>query len=319
MNLLARTLERIGPLDAGAAARAKDRLDRLTMPHWALGRLMDLALEMAAMTGKDRPPFKNKTVVVMAADHGVAAEGVSKYPREVTAQMVHNFVRGGAGINAIARSTGARVVVADLGVASELDLPKDKDWLISRRIRAGTGNMAEGPAMSREEAVFSVEAGIEIAESLSPGTDLFGTGDMGIANTTPSAAIAAVLTGRPPGEIAGNGTGLEEEQRRRKVSVIQRSIALNRPDPKDGLDVLAKVGGFEIGGIAGLILGAASRRIPVLMDGFISTAAALIARSLSPLSMGYVIASHRSEEKGHGLMLEHLGKKPLLDLGLRLG
>jgi len=319
MRLLESTISGIVPLDADARARARQRLEHLTMPYWALGRLMDLAEELAGMTGSVKPPVSRKTVVTMAGDHGVTVAGVTQYPQEVTVQMVYNFVRGGAGINAIARLVGARVVVVDMGVAGDLgDLVAEKK-IVSKRVRAGTGNIVAGPAMSRKEAVHSVESGIEVALELGDSTDIFGTGEMGIGNTTPSAAIIAVFSGKPVSEIAGRGTGIDDNQLLHKIAVIEKAIKVNRPDPSDPLNVLAKVGGFEIGGIAGLILGAASQRKPVLVDGFIATAGALVAAHLSPLSREYMIASHRSMEKGHHIALDCLGKKPLLDLDLRLG
>jgi nicotinate-nucleotide--dimethylbenzimidazole phosphoribosyltransferase len=281
---------------------------------------MDLAEDLAGMTDSMEPPVKNKTVVVMAADHGIAEDGVSKYPREVTGQMIYNFVeKKGAGINALARCVNADVVVVDMGVAADISTLVEERKIISKSVRQGTDNIATGPAMSRPEAVSSVEAGIEVANELSPSTDIFGTGDMGIGNTTPSAAIAAVMTGMNPAEVTDRGTGIDDEHLERKIALIEKAISTNRPDPADGLDVLAKVGGFEIGGIAGLILGAAAHRKPVLVDGFISTAGALIAQALCPTACDYMIAAHCSVEKGHRRMHEKLGKKPLLDLNLRLG
>ena len=326
MSLLESTIGSILAADEATRAKAKARLDQLAMPHWALGRLMDLAMDLAGMTRSLAPPVARKAVVVFAADHGVVAEGVSKYPQAVTAQMVLTFVRGGAGINALARLAGARVVVVDMGVAGDLSALAEAGSIVSKRIGpgariglAGTRNMARGPAMSRAEARRALEAGIEIARDLGDTVDVFGTGDMGIGNTTASAAIAAAITGRAVAEVTGRGTGIDDEQLRHKVAVIQRALNVNRPDAKDGLDVLAKVGGFEIGGLAGLILGAAAQRKPVVLDGFISTAGALVAYALAPAVADYLVAGHRSEEKGHEVMLEHLGKKPLLDLGLRLG
>jgi nicotinate-nucleotide--dimethylbenzimidazole phosphoribosyltransferase len=326
VSLLESTIGSILAADEATRAKAKARLDQLAMPHWALGRLMDLAMDLAGMTRSLAPPVARKAVVVFAADHGVVAEGVSKYPQAVTAQMVLTFVRGGAGINALARLSGARVVVVDMGVAGDLSALAEAGRIVSKRIGpgariglAGTRNMARGPAMSRAEARRALEAGIEIARDLGDTVDVFGTGDMGIGNTTASAAIAAAITGRAVAEVTGRGTGIDDEQLRHKVAVIQRALNVNRPDAKDGLDVLAKVGGFEIGGLAGLILGAAAQRKPVVLDGFISTAGALVAYALAPAVADYLVAGHRSEEKGHDVMLEHLGKKPLLDLGLRLG
>ncbi len=317
MTLLEATLKSIAPSDAGARAEARARLERLTMPRWALGRLMDLAEDLCAMTGRVPPPLARKAIVTFAADHGVTAENVSQYPAEVTPQMVRNFAQGGAGVNALARQTGASVVVVDMGVAADLSDLEGK--ILSRRAGNGTANIARGPAMSRETAVFCLEAGLRIALDLAEDTDLFGTGDMGIGNTTASAAVAAALTGRSSEDVTGRGTGIDEDRWKQKVGVVERALSVNAPDPRDGVDVLAKVGGFEIGAIAGLILGAAARRKPVLVDGFISGAGALIAQSLCPAAMDYAVAAHRSAERGHLIVLDRLGKRPLLDLGLRLG
>lgn len=319
MNLLATTIEKIIPHDAETRARARVRLEQLTMPHWALGRLMDLAEELAGMTGSLKPPVTRKTVVTMVGDHGIAREGVSKYPQEVTVQMVYNFVRGGAGINVLARLAGATVVVVDMGVAGDLSDLAREGKILSKHVAPGTQNFAAGPAMSREEAVRSLEAGIEVALALASSTDLFGTGEMGIGNTTASSAIVSVFSGAAVAEVTGRGTGIDDKQHAHKIETLRKAIVLNRPDPQDALDVLAKVGGFEIGGIAGLILGAASKKKPILVDGFISTAGALIAARLAPPACNYMIASHRSMEQGHRIALACLGKKPLLDLDLRLG
>ncbi|HAM32393.1 MAG TPA: nicotinate-nucleotide--dimethylbenzimidazole phosphoribosyltransferase [Deltaproteobacteria bacterium] len=319
MSLLKETVGAIVAQDPKSRAAARARLEQLTMPHWALGRLMDLAEDLAGMTRSLRPPVERRAVVVMAGDHGVAAEGVSKYPQEVTSQMVCNFVNGGSGINALARVSGARVVVVDMGVAGDLGPLAAEGKILSCRIGAGTGNMAVGPAMSREDAIRSVEAGIEVALMLAAETDLFATGDMGIANTTPSSAIVSVMTGAAVADVTGRGTGIDDAGLSLKVAVVEKALAVTRPDPDDAMDVLMKVGGFEIGGIAGLILGAASLRKPVLLDGFISTAGALIAQGLAPRAADYMIAAHKSVEAGHRISLQKLGKEPLLDLGLRLG
>jgi nicotinate-nucleotide--dimethylbenzimidazole phosphoribosyltransferase len=255
----------------------------------------------------------------MAGDHGVAAEGVSAYPSEVTAQMVLNFLAGGAGINVLARHVGARVVVVDCGVASDIGSPAVAG-LVVKKVAKGTRNMAQGPAMTRAQAVRSLEVGVDVLEEELPrGIDICGVGDMGIANTTPSSAIVSVLAGRDPAEVTGRGTGITDEAWLNKVRVVRRALEVNKPDPGDPLDVLAKVGGFEIGGIAGLCLAAASHRIPVVIDGFISTAGAMIACAIEPKVKGYLIAAHRSVEPGHQVMLEWLGTSPLLDLGMRLG
>jgi len=319
MTLLQTTIRQIGSQDPGWRQKAKERLDQLAIPHWALGRLMDLAMDLAGQTRSMQPPVSRKAVITMAGDHGVAAEGVSKFPQEVTPQMVANFVNGGAGINVLARHAGAEVIVVDMGVAADLSALVRSGKVIDKKIAFGTANMAAGPAMSREEAIRSLEAGIDVVAMHGDRFDVFATGDMGIANTTPSSAIAALLTGHSAIDVTGRGTGLDDQQLAAKVRVIEASLALNQPDPSDGLDVLAKVGGFEIGGIAGVILGAAARRKPVVIDGFISTAGALIAQRLAPESIQYVIAAHRSVEPGHRLMQEALGLSPLLDLDLRLG
>ena len=319
VGFLEATFRRIFPQDSEMRERAKARLEQLTMPHWALGDLMDLAVDLAGMTRSLSPPVARKKIVVMVGDHGVVAEGVSRYPSEVTAQMVYNFVAGGAGINALAGQAGADVVVVDMGTAADLDDLAASGAIVSKKIAPGTSNMAHGPAMTRTHAVMAVEAGIEVANQLAPEVDVFGTGDMGIGNTTPSTAIAAVLTGRSLNSLTGRGTGLDDEQLAHKIKVLERILQINKPDPKDGMDVLAKVGGFEIGGIAGLIIGAAANRKPVVVDGFISTAGALIAYSLEPFVRDYIVCSHRSQEQGHAAMQEKLGCRPLLDLNLRLG
>lgn len=318
-TLLDETIRAIERQDAEWRARAHERLEHLTMPYWALGRLMDLAEELAGMTRSMQPPVARRTVVTMAADHGVVDEGVSKYPQAVTAQMVYNFVRGGAGINAIARTANARVVVVDMGVAGDLSDLASEGRILSCSLARGTQNIARSPAMSYEEAIGALEAGIQIAQRLAILTDVFATGDMGIGNTTPSAAIACALAGCTPQEATGRGTGIDNEALQQKIAVVRQSIETNRPKPGDGIDVLAKVGGFEIGGIAGLILGAASLRRPVVVDGFISTAGALIAQALAPASVDYMIASHESVERGHQAMLKKLGKRPLMNLEMRLG
>lgn len=319
MSLLTTTLAAIEPQDAAWRAQAKQRLDELVMPHWALGRLMDLALDLAGITRSLQPPVSRKTIITMAGDHGVAAEGVSKYPQEVTGQMVLGFVAGMAGISALARLADARVVVVDMGVAADLSSLAADGRILDRKVARGTANMAVGPAMTRAQAEQAITAGIEIVDALADEVDVFGTGDMGIANTTPSSAVVATLTGEPVAELCGRGTGIDDRQLAHKVAVIQKSLDLNRPDPRDGLDVLAKVGGFEIGGIAGVVLGAAARHKPVIVDGFISTAGALVAQTLCPTVSDYIIAAHRSAEPGHRAMHQYLNKQPLLDLGLRLG
>ncbi len=319
LSFLDQTFRKIYPQDSACRAQAEERLNQLTMPHWALGDLMDLAVDLAGITRSMRPPVARKRVVVMVGDHGVTAEGVSKYPAEVTTQMVHNFIRGGAGINALAGRAGAGVCVVDVGAKDDFAELVRAGLIIAKKIGRGTANMVHGPAMTRTHAVMSVEAGIEVANMLNDEVDVFGTGEMGIGNTTPSTAIAAVLTGKPVAEVTGRGTGIDDARLHHKIGVVERAIARNRPNPKDGLDVLAKVGGFEIGAIAGLIIGAAANRKPVIVDGFISTAGAMIACTLEPFVRDYLICAHRSVEPGHGALLASLRRKPLLDLNLRLG
>jgi nicotinate-nucleotide--dimethylbenzimidazole phosphoribosyltransferase len=316
MNL-ERLLSQIDPLHEGSMQAARVRQDQLTKPQGSLGRLESLSIQLAGITAQAQPTLHHKVITVMAGDHGVVAEGVSAFPQEVTAQMVENFLRGGAAINVLARHAGARVVIADLGVAADLKPHPD---LVVRKIGYGTQNIGRGPAMSRTQAEQAIQAGAEIVEAqIALGLDVLATGDMGIGNTTPSAAIAASLTGRLSSEIVGRGTGVDDEGLERKLRVVERALQINQPDGKDALDVLAKVGGFEIGGLAGAILAAAAHRKPVVVDGFISTAAAMLAVRLAPLTRSYLIAAHSSMERGHHLMLDWLQLSPLLDLQMRLG
>ena len=316
-ELLSRTIGMIKSLDEGAMANARVRQDMLTKPHGSLGRLEELSVQLAGIQADPIPHIRHKTIVIMAGDHGVVAEGVSAYPKEVTAQMVANFLGGGAGINIIARQVGARVIIVDMGVTADLKLIPQ---LLSRKIAPGTQNISSGPAMSREEAIKAVETGIEIVTSeVARGLDIVGSGDMGIGNTTASSAICAVMTGKPVAEVTGRGTGLVDEQLAYKVATIEKALEVNHPNAKQPLDVLAKVGGFEIGGLMGVMLGAAAHRIPVVIDGFISGAAALIAIELSSALKDFLIAAHVSAEAGHPLLLGHLGLRPLLDLEMRLG
>jgi len=320
MSLLDHTTKLIQPADATFERKARQRLDNLTMPRGSLGRLQELAWRIAAMTRSLSPPLESRAVIVMAGDHGVAVEGVSAYPQEVTGQMVRNFASGGAAINVLARRAKARVITVDMGVASDLSDLAAAGKIVSKRTAPGTRNLAAGPAMSRDQALQSIQAGIEVVgEAAEEGLDLLGLGDMGIANTTPSSAVAAALTSRSAREVTGTGTGIDRDALERKTRVIENALELNRPDPNDAVDVLAKVGGFEIGGIAGCVLAAAARRIPVIIDGLISTAGALIARELCPQCADYMIAAHRSVEIGHAAMLDKLGLEPLLDLRMRLG
>ena len=321
MDMLKETLNSIEPIDYRLSDETQRRLDSLTKPQGSLGRLEEIAKQVVLITQKQTPSIRNKVIFTMAGDHGVVKEGVSAFPQEVTPQMVYNFLNGGAGINVLARHVGARVVVVDMGVAEKIKIENGKfKNFIDKKVNYGTKNMAKEPAMTREEACKSVEYGIEVFNGeFKEGVDIAATGDMGIGNTTSSSAISAVITNQPVESVTGRGTGIDDEALRNKRNVIQKAIDLHRPDPNDALDVLSKVGGFEIGGIAGVILGAASKKIPVVIDGFISGAAALIAYGLEPKVKGYMIAAHRSVERGHAIILDFLGLRALLDLDLRLG
>ncbi|MGQ9570088.1 MAG: nicotinate-nucleotide--dimethylbenzimidazole phosphoribosyltransferase [Thermodesulfovibrionales bacterium] len=356
MMELKEILKKIAPVDKKFFMIAQKRLDRLTKPKGSLGRLEEFAKRLVAITENNMPVLDKKVIFAFAGDHGVADEGVSAYPKEVTRQMVFNFLRGGAGINVLARHAGADVVVIDIGVDYDFGKAGDspdstallrfarKSWdspppatpplekggkgrflvngglFISRKVVMGTGNIRKGPAMTREEALKCIEIGIELANGYAEnGYKTFGTGDMGIGNTTPSSAIAAVLTCKPVAGVTGRGTGIGDEALKNKIRVIEDALSLNKPDPADPLDVLAKVGGAEIGGIAGLIIGAASNKVPVVIDGFISTVGALIAYCIEPKTKDYMFAAHNSVEIGHKVMLEKIGLKPVLDLDMRLG
>ncbi len=316
MRRLTKLREAIGGPDGAAAAGVQRHLDALTKPPGSLGRLEELAVRLAALTG--RPPRVTTPVIfTFAADHGVVAEGVSAYPQSVTAQMVENFLRGGAAVNVLARQAGARVVVADFGVATPLGAPAG---LVVRRLGAGTANLARGAAMTRAQTVEAVEAGAALAEeAIDAGADLLGTGEMGIGNTTAASAITAGITGAPVEAVTGRGTGLDDAGHLRKVAVVERALRVNAPDAADGLDVLARLGGFEIAGLVGVILAGAARRVPVALDGFIAGAAALVAVTLAPRARHALFASHRSTEPGHAVALRHLGLEPYLALDMRLG
>ncbi|KAF1084495.1 Nicotinate-nucleotide--dimethylbenzimidazole phosphoribosyltransferase [Sporotomaculum syntrophicum] len=310
-------IKNIGPLDGEAMQKAVARLNNLTKPIGSLGVLEDLAIQLAGITGEVMPKVANKMVIVMAGDHGVVEEGVSSAPQSVTPQMVYNFLNGGAGINVLSRCAGAQVKVVDVGVAD----PTLKNInLISRKVRLGTANMAKGPAMSREEALQAIQVGVEVAEGeIDQGINLLATGEMGIGNTTPSSAILKVYSAATLSTIVGRGVGLNDEGLLNKIKVIETAIMVNKPDPADPIDVLSKVGGLEIAGMTGLFLGAAARKVPIVIDGFISGAAALIAYKLAPQVKDYMIASHLSEEPGHKLVLEAIGLEPMLRMRLRLG
>jgi nicotinate-nucleotide--dimethylbenzimidazole phosphoribosyltransferase len=305
----------IPPLDTDAMARATARQALLTKPEGSLGRLEELSIRVAGMTGRLDPPLGRAVVFVLAADHGVAAEGVSAYPSDVTAQMVANFLRGGAAINVLARAANARVVVADIGVDAQLDAHPD---LREIKVRRGTASITKGPAMKVGEAQEGIDAGRALVRAEEP--DIAITGDMGIGNTTASAAVICALTGLDASDVVGRGTGVDDAGLERKVTAVRDALRVNRDTISRGpLETLAAVGGLEIAGLVGVILEAALARKPVVIDGFISGAAALVAAGLAPDVTGYLIASHRSQERGHGAVLERLGLKPLLDLDLRLG
>jgi nicotinate-nucleotide--dimethylbenzimidazole phosphoribosyltransferase len=314
---LAQTIARIQPLDRAAMSAAEARQLQLTKPPRALGRLEALSIQLAGITARPRPRLSHKLVAVMAADHGVVAEGVSAFPAEVTPGMVMNFVAGGAAINVLSRQIGARVLVTDVGVNADLSAAAG---VRQRKVRRGTANMALGPAMSRDEALQAIGVGIDLVDDeLRNGLDIVATGDMGIGNTTASSAVIAALTGLPVARVTGRGTGITAEALTGKVAVIEKALALNEPDPSDPVDVLAKVGGLEIAALTGVVLGAAANRVPVVMDGFISAAAVLCAVRLCHEAVDYILPSHVSIEIGHQAVLDELGLIPLFDLEMRLG
>ena len=310
-------LSSIQPLKKDFFSRAQTRLDRLTKPLGSLGQLEEMAKRYVAIVEEVNPRIQQKFIYTFAGDHGVVAEGVSAYPKEVTPQMVYNFLRKGAAINVLAGHVGAKVVVVDIGVDHEFE---PLEGLIIRKVARGTGNLARGPAMSRTQALQAISVGLEMADQArAQKADLVGTGDMGIGNTTPSSAILASMAGLPVSLVTHRGTGIDDATLMRKIQIIEEAIETNKPDPQDPLDVLAKVGGFEIAGIAGLIIGCAAHRIPVVVDGFISTAAAMIAVALNNRIKEYLFASHQSVEVGHQFMWEYIGQKPILNLSMRLG
>jgi nicotinate-nucleotide--dimethylbenzimidazole phosphoribosyltransferase len=315
--LLRDTIRSIEPPDVALASDTQRRLDNLTKPIGSLGALEDTARRLVTATGRREPRFKERRVLVFAADHGVTEEGVSAYPSEVTAQMVLNFLAGGAAINVLASHAGAKVVVVDVGVAADLGAP---DGLVERKIACGTGNMRRQPAMERADALAAIEVGIDIAaREMDAGADMLAMGEMGIGNTTAATAITSVVTGLPVSGLTGAGTGIDAERRAHKAQVIDDALRLHAPDVGDPVGLLAAVGGFEIGAIAGATLAAATRRVPVIVDGFISTAGALVASLLSPNATATMFASHGSAEPGHAAALKSLGLEPLLQLGMRLG
>lgn len=316
MEKIDNTINAIEDLDSQAMIAAKERQDQLTKPQGSLGVLEEISIRLAGITGNPRPHIDKKVVIVMAGDHGVVAEGVSAFPSEVTPQMVANFAAGGAGINVISRHVGATVKVVDIGVAADIREP----LVLQEKIRRGTNNMAQGPAMTRVEALESILTGVKVAEAeIEAGADILAMGDMGIGNTTASTAILAALSELNLEEITGRGTGVDDNTLQIKMNAIRRALKINQPEKNDPIDVLAKVGGLEIGGLAGVALGAAKNRIPVVVDGFISGAGALIATKLAPKSVNYMFASHVSVEPGHQLILREIGLTPMLHMNMRLG
>lgn len=327
MERLKSTISKIEKVNEEIKEITQKRLDNLTKPQGSLGRLEELAKQICAIKGSVNFKLDNKVIFTIAGDHGVASEGVSAYPSEVTPQMVHNFISGGAGINVLSRHVGARVVVVDMGINGEITnykVQSKKNEEINnfkeKKINFGTKNFTKEPAMTKDEAVKSIEAGIDLVEEeMANGIDIVGTGDMGIGNTTPSSAIVAAITGESVEFVTGRGTGIDDKALKNKIDVINRALELNKPNKQDPIDVLSKVGGYEIGGICGVILGCAANKIPVVVDGFISGAGALLAYKLESKVKDYMIAAHCSLERGHKVILKHIGIEPLLDFNLRLG
>lgn len=310
----------IEPRDPKWEAKSVAHVNELAIPPWALGRILDLGVKLSGIQRTIHPDVSKKMVLTMAADHGVADEGVSAFPQSVTIEMAKNILLGGAGVNVLSKASGATVRLVDMGI--KVDLPElVAQGMVDCKIAHGSEDMRKGPAMTREQATAALEAGIAVADQAinQDGVKLLGTGELGIGNTTPSSAILAVIGDYPVTAVTGRGTGVDNEGLRNKIQVIKDAIRINRPDPNDGLDVLSKVGGYDIAGIAGTILGAAYNKTPIMVDGFISTAGALIAKTLCPDSVDYMIAAHQSEEPGHQLMWKTLGMKPLLNLNFRLG
>lgn len=313
---LQKNLESIGELDQKAMQTARERLDGLLKPPGSLGKLEDIAVQLAGITGNPRPAAVNKAIVMMAADNGVYEEGYNSYPQEITKAVAELAAPGLVGVAVLARLAGARLVVVDMGIKDEVG----GEAIIRRKIRPGTGNIAKGPAMTRAEAVQAVEAGIDVCRRLfDEGIDVLGTGEVGICNTTTSAAVLAALTGVDPAEVVGKGTGADESAYRLKLAAIQKALAVNKPDPADPLDVLAKVGGLDIAGMVGCYLAAAACRKPIVIDGFIAGAAALLAVRMKPEAKNYMIPSHFSAEKGARVVFESLGMEPMLMMNMRLG
>jgi len=319
---LKKILEGIEPIDQEVLKKAKEHTSQLVMPPRALGRLHDISERICAIQRNLSPDVSKKKVFIFAGDHGVVEEGVSAFPQIVSLEMVKCFIRGGAGINAITRYVGAEVMVIDMGIIPDF-VPESKEQkgiFKDCKVSRGTKNFAKGPAMTKEQAIDALLKGFSVTEeAIKQGVNIIGTGDMGIGNTTPSSAIGCVFTNETPEVMVGPGTGLDDKGIKKKVEAVKKGLEVNKPNPSDGIDVLSKVGGFEIGGIAGCILACAYYKVPVMIDGFISTAGALIAKSLNPTCVEYMFSGHCSEEPGHKIMLKHLGLEPILDLKMRLG
>ncbi len=317
MSTLTTTLNAIQPVDQAAMAAAQDRQNNLTKPAGALGLVEDISIQLAGVQRQAKPSIGKPMVVVMAGDHGVTRSGVSAFPAEVTPQMVMNMLFGGAAINVLSKQIGAKTVIVDMGVAAELP---DHPQLVNKKIAMGTGDITTEVAMTAAQATAAIEAGIDVINAQDAASfDILITGEMGIGNTTPAAAICAAITGAAPKDIVGRGTGVDDEGLARKQAAVEKALALHKPEADDALDILSTVGGFEIGGLAGAILATVAQGKPVLVDGFISTAAAMLAVLLNPDVQGYLIGGHRSQELGHKIMLDWLQINPLVDLGLRLG
>jgi nicotinate-nucleotide--dimethylbenzimidazole phosphoribosyltransferase len=314
---LEQAISGIKPVDKNLLGAIEARLLDLTKPPGSLGLLEEIATRLALIKKTTNPRITKKQIFTLAGDHGVTDEGVSAYPKVVTPQMVLNFLGRGAAINVLARHAGAEVTIVDMGVDYDFDsIP----GLVNAKVARGTANFTKGPAMTREEAKKAVAIGMELArKAAEDGVSLIGVGEMGIGNTTSASAILAAFSGIPAEEVVGRGTGVDEEGLRRKAKAVRTGLKVNKPDPNDPLDVLSKVGGFEIAGMTGIFLGAAREGIPVIADGFISTAAALVAVKLAPAAEDYLFLSHLSEERGHSRMVELFRTKPLLKLSLRLG
>ncbi|MFH1612336.1 MAG: nicotinate-nucleotide--dimethylbenzimidazole phosphoribosyltransferase [bacterium] len=321
MKKILNIITQIKPLDKKIMQMAKKHNENLAIPKWSLGKLQKLSIKIAGIQKKNPLKSKNKVIAIMAGDHGVVQENISLFPQEVTTQMVYNFLKGNASINVLAQHSKIKIIVVDMGIAKKIKQNiKSPYQFIDKKIGNGTFNISKRSAMSKKQAIDSIQTGIEIFEKYySSGIDIIGTGDMGIGNTTSSAAIACVIINQSPKVIVGRGTGLSNLGLENKIKVVEKSIKINNPDSNDPIDILSKLGGFEIGGLVGWILAASAYNVPIVIDGFISTAASLIATKFCPYVKDYLIAAHKSKEKGHNLMLKYLKLNPLLNLNMRLG